>query len=137
MSNELRELSPEVAMAMQTALSILGDVEARGSVREMRPTKEAVISEPYSPDEVDTTSVEPLQTGVRHISDRDAIPIAEKHVLVMWGLSTYRFAHPRGVTFAVDNSRANVERDQQYRDAIAAATELAQFDGLPFVYVLD
>jgi len=124
-------------MAMQTALSILGGDDIRRSVREMRPTDCVAIAEIYSSGEV-STPVEPKsKIGLRYISDRDAIPITEKYVLVTWGLSTYRFEHPRGVTFIVDNSCSNVERDRQYHDAIVAAAELAQSEGLPFVYALD
>jgi hypothetical protein len=79
--------------------------------------------------------LEPL-TGVRIISRRDEIPISEKHVLVMWGLSTYRFEHPLGVTFAVDNSLSNNARDRQHREAQRDAMELARAQGLPFIYVL-
>lgn len=137
MSNELSELPPEVQMAMQTALSILGD-DLRHSVREMQSSPMVEIADIDSPDEAELVPVEPqYQSGLRYISDRDAIPISEKYVLVMWGLSTYRFVHPRGVTFIVDNSRFNVERDRQYRDTMIAATDLAQSEGLPFVYVLD
>jgi len=73
----------------------------------------------------------------RHISKRDEIAISESHVLVMWGLSTYRAEHPRGVTLVVDNGRANRDRDAQYRDALKDALALARDRQLACVYVLD
>ena len=109
MSDDEENWSPEAEGAMQTALSVLGAKSQLGVA----------------------------QPELRQISRRDSIPIPEKHILVMWGLSTYRFDHPLGVTFVVSNSRANRESEQQFRDALAAARNLAQDHGLPCVYVLD
>ena len=83
MSDELEELSPEVELAMQTALSILGgdDGDLRGSVCDPCP------SEIAGSNKVEIATGEPqCRTVLRRISDRDAISISEKYVLVMWGL---------------------------------------------------
>ena len=136
---ELNDLSPEGQMAMKTALSILaGDKSMSKDVIENMPDANVVASS--STDAVDRAiaTVEPQhRTEIRHISRRDAIPITEKHVVVMWGNSTYRHEHPRGVTFVVDNSRSNLDRDQGYRDTLLAAMHLARSKGLSFIYVLD
>jgi hypothetical protein len=134
------ELTPEGALAMQTALSVLADDKSasQGPAKGTQAPENGVIGSEVDAVERAIVSVEPEhRTEVRRISRRDAIPISEKHVLVMWGLSTYRFQHPRGVTFVVDNSRLNVASDQQYREALVAAMKLACAEGLPFVYVLD
>jgi hypothetical protein len=77
------------------------------------------------------------QINVVHITDRNSIPISEKYVLVMEGISTYLFEHARGATFVVDNSRYNRDRDQHCRDALNAAVALAKAKGLPAIYVLE
>ena len=77
------------------------------------------------------------QVEVVHITDRNAIPLAEAYVLVMEGLSTYSFEHARGASFVVDNSRRNRDRDQEFRSAMQAAIALAKTRGLAKIYVLD
>lgn len=50
------------------------------------------------------------------------IPLAEKYVLVMWGLSTCRHEN---LTYVVDNSLTNRTSEQDFDGAIADATMLA------------
>ena len=42
----------------------------------------------------------------------------------MEGLSTYRFEHPLGATFVVDNARHNRDLDLHHREALSDAIEL-------------
>lgn len=137
--DEITKMSRETELAMRI-VSIL-ERERRGpeaaTTEQGRLAKGdtgAVEQDPVEPVAADS---EPQHLiGVRLISRRDEIPISEKHVLVMWGLSTYRFEHPLGVTFAVDNSRSNGTRDKQHREAQLAAMDLARAKGLRFIYVL-
>jgi hypothetical protein len=106
-------------------------------MEEAKPNKDDIVGFEHHPIEVAAADLEPQHLiGVRLISRRDEIPISEKHVLVMWGLSTYRFEHPLGATFAVDNSRSNGGREKQHREAQLAAMDLARARGLQFIYVL-
>ena len=137
--DELRTLSRETELAMKI-VSLL-DRERSGSKpaapEESRHTEDNAAGLEHDPVKPAATDLEPRHLiGVRLISRRDEIPIWEKHVLVMWGLSTYRFEHPLGVTFAVDNSRSNDARYKQHREAQRAAMELALAKGLQFIYVL-
>ena len=129
---DLNALSPEAEIAMRTALEVLSaESSADKRVDEgLGPTDHLV--------EQAETAIEVLPLiDVRYIKSRNAIPLEEKHVLVMWGLSTYRAEHPLGTTFIVDNSRRNTGRATQYLDAMHAAADLARSQGLPSVYVLD
>jgi len=137
--DEMTRLSRETELAMKIA-SIFKR-ESSGSkaatTEEGRHPGDDTASFENSPVDPATADLEPQHLiGVRLISRRDEIPIWEKHVLVMWGLSTYRFEHPLGVTFAVDNSRSNGARDRQHREAQLAAMDLARAKGLQFIYVL-
>jgi hypothetical protein len=139
------ELSPEAELAMQTALNVLsaGRDDDRPSVTP--PSLVVPVSALDGPrDQTLTPSVAAVtrsvagdEIAIRRIRSRSAIPLEEMHVVVMWGLSTYRAEHPRGVTLVVDNSRDNVERDFQYKEAMLAAKQLAQSKGLQFVYELE
>ena len=139
--DELRMMSRETELAMK----IVSMLEKERSDSKTVATEESRPSEDNAA-EFSGDSVKPLSAdldpqrqhliGVRIISRRDEIPISEKHVLVMWGLSTYRFEHPLGVTFAVDNSRSNDARNKQHREAQHDAMELARAKGLEFIYVL-
>jgi len=132
------ELSPEAELAMQTALNVLS--AGRDDVRPSAapPSLEVPVSAfNDSRGPVRIPSVAGDEIAIRRIRSRSAIPLEENHVLVMWGLSTYRAEHPRGVTLVVDNSRRNVERDFQYKEAMLAAKELARAKGLQFVYELE
>lgn len=79
----------------------------------------------------------PESVAVIRIKQRDSIPITEHHVLVMEGLSTYVFEHPRGASFIVDSSIYNVDHDRQYNEALDAAKAMARTKGLPAIYVLE
>lgn len=122
---------------MRTALDVLrggraatssqrqaGHIEARPMKLAQQETRDSVSK---SSDEVD----------VVRISQRNSIPISENYVLVMEGLSTYSFEHPRGTSFVVDNSRYNRDRDQHYREAMTAAVALARARRLTKIYVLN
>jgi hypothetical protein len=97
------------------------------NLAKLRARAPAVPKVPSKADSVD----------VIRISDRNAIPISEHYVLVMEGLSTYVFEHPRGASFIVNNSTYNLEHDRQYREALAAASAMARAKGLPAIYVLE
>ena len=135
--HESTKLSRETDFAMKI-ISIL-ERERNGSesaaAKDSKHAEDNVDGREYEPCEAVATDLQPL-IGVRLISRRDEIPILEKHVLVMWGLSTYRFEHPLGVTFAVDNSRSNLARDKQHCEAQLAAMDLARAKGLQFIYVM-
>lgn len=79
----------------------------------------------------------PETVAVIRIKQRDSIPIAEHHVLVMEGLSTYVFEHARGASFVIDSSIYNVDHDRQYNEALDAAKAMARVKGLPSIYVLE
>jgi hypothetical protein len=137
--HESTKLSRGTELAMKI-VSIL-ERERSGSkataTEEHRHIEDKATGFEHDPVEPVAADLEPQHLiGVRLISRRDEIPISEKHVLVMWGLSTYRFEHPLGVTFAVDNSQSNGARDKQHREAQLAAMELARAKGLQFIYVL-
>jgi hypothetical protein len=134
MSNDedLGELTPEAEIAMKTALEVL----SAESIEDKRVDKS--VGPTGHPVEQTEIGIEvQLSVDIRHIRSRNAIPLEEKHVLVMWGLSTYRAEHPLGTTFIIDNSRRNTQRDAQYREAMNSAADLARSKGLPSVYVLD
>jgi len=137
--NDLSKLSRETELAMK----IVSMLEKERSGSREAAIEESTEAEGNQPDfepnlsKSATAVFEPQHLiGVRLISRRDEIPVLEKHVLVMWGLSTYRFEHPLGVTFVVDNSRSNAAQDKQHRDAQLAAMQLAVAKGLQFIYVL-
>src|SRR5689334_5097857 len=93
------ELSPEAELAMQTALNVLS--AGRDDVRPSAapPSLEVPVSAfNDSRGPVRIPSVAGDEIAIRRIRSRSAIPLEENHVLVMWGLSTYRAEHPRGVT---------------------------------------
>jgi hypothetical protein len=133
------DLPPEIEQAMRMALSVLrGDKrnepkrnEPQSDLSRSRATKhdQQTVAEP-SPE------IAEFEIEIVHISDRRAISLAEKHVLVMEGLSTYRFEHPLGTTFVVDNGRYNSDRDLHHREALSDATNLARAWGLNRLYVL-
>ena len=79
----------------------------------------------------------PESVAVIRIKQRDSIPIAEHHVLVMEGMSTYVFEHARGASFVIDSSIYNVDHDRQYNEAVDAAKAMARVKGLPAIYVLE
>jgi len=79
----------------------------------------------------------PESVAVIRIKQRDSIPIAEHHVLVMEGLSTYVFDHARGASFVIDSSIYNVDHDRKYNEAVDAAKAMARVRGLPAIYVLE
>lgn len=122
------ELTPEAEIAMKTALEVL-------SAESIEDKRIGPTDHPVEQTEIGI-EVQP-SVDVRHIRSRNAIPLEEKHVLVMWGLSTYRAEHPLGTTFIIDNSRRNTQRDAQYREAMNSAADLARSKGLPSMYVLD
>ncbi len=132
MSDDLNKLSRETDLVMKI-LSSLEKERRQSKAEEGRADDNTVSSEPEpAPVDLDRQHL----VGVRLISRRDEIPISENHVLVMWGLSTYRFEHPLGVTFAVNNSRSNNTREKQHREAQLAAMESAHARGLSFIYIL-
>src|SRR5690348_1732072 len=111
------ELSQEGVTAFKIALSVLteGNTDAASSdeaqLQDKPPAGEGdAVSRPASLELGASVSAD-ATIPLRHISSRNEIALSENHVLVMWGLSTYRAEHPRGVTFVVDNSRANRDRD--------------------------
>jgi hypothetical protein len=55
----------------------------------------------------------------------------------MAGLSNHNYAHALGATFVFDNSLLTRRADSEQTRALTAATELAQTQGLPFIYLLD
>ena len=75
--------------------------------------------------------------SIKHIKKRDDIPLLEKHVVVMWGLSTRSFTHLLGTTFVVNNSRYHSTRDIEFQEALAAAKKLALTQELTLIYLLD
>jgi len=134
---EQDDLSPEAEIAMMTALQVLSPVS--NGEKQVRPSELDATGMVEIADAAvgQFTPVDEELDNIRSIRSRNDIPLAEKHVLVMWGLSTYCAEHPMGATFVVDNSRYNRARDQQYREAISSAIEMAQTKGLPFIYLLD
>jgi hypothetical protein len=133
---ELKNLSPE-EQAMRMALSVLGG--SSEFKHDARPG--------HDPDRGDGSGEasaaraaeihEPAPDLARRIASRSEIPVAERYVLVMWGLSTYRFDHEMGVTFVVDNSVRNRDAEREFREALGEARKTAERRGLPFFYVLD
>src|SRR5258708_3521473 len=79
----------------------------------------------------------PESVAVVRIKQRDSIPIAEHHVLVMEGMSTYVFEHARGASFVVNSSLYNVDHGRQYLEALDAAKAMARVKGLTSIYVLE
>jgi len=129
------ELSPETEQAMRMALSVL-----RSDTRR-KPHPDRPGSAAAKPDEPIVVPPSPgigaAEIEVVRISDRRAISLTERYALVMEGLSTYRFEHPLGTTFVVDNGRYNGDRDLHHREALSDAMTLARAWGLNRVYVLD
>jgi hypothetical protein len=132
------ELSPEAELAAQIAYSVLHDgneLSAPAAVNEgAQPEQITVASSINAVESVLVDEEAQHDLAFRNISARDEIPLTEKHVLVMWGLSTYRYEHALGVTFIVNNSRYNKGRDREYQEAKHAASELARSQGLEYVY---
>jgi hypothetical protein len=135
---ELTKLSRETELAMKMVALLESERSGSNAIanQECKPTGETTGFEHEVVQSVAADSEPQCLVGVRLIARRDEIPISEQHVLVMWGLSTYRFEHPLGVTFTVDNSRSNATRDKQHREAQLAAMEVARAKGLQFIYLL-
>lgn len=155
------DLSDEQRIAIETAMSVLG---IPGAERQIEPhiaepqtagpapaeSHDAAPPQPAAPNNK-TPQPPPLpvagsaqpaaakepNVALRRIARRDAIPLLERHVLVMWGLSTYRNDHSLGTTFIVDNSAYNSSRDSEFKKALAEALQLARAQGLNFIYVLE
>ena len=128
------DFSAEAEKAMQIALSVLnGDKPGKPESAQPRP----VVTETADENEMPPRNAELREIQVTRIAQRNAISLTENYVLIMEGLSTYRFDHPRGTTFIIDNSRYNRDRDLHQRQASEDAMNLARVRGLDRVYVLD
>jgi len=135
----MSEFSVEQQSALDVVLSILSSPayqEQHKAAIRPRPAPPATNSEKPSQKPIQLAEASGPAKLVR-ISRRTDIPLSEKHVLVMWGLSTYQNAHPLGTTFVVNNSVRNALRESEYKSAVDAATKLAEQHGLDRVYLLD
>ena len=135
----MSEFSAEQQSALDVVLSILSSPSYQETRRTLAARAAAARPAAARPEPTRPALVAQADGSVQimRIARRTDIPLSEKHVLVMWGLSTYQSSHLLGTTFVVNNSRQNVARDSEFKSALAEAAKLAERGGLDRVYVMD